>query len=107
VIYHGLILVKQSIRILMEAVPTHISISEIKTDIENIEHVEQAIDIHIFQLNEHKIFLEGKISFLAQVPQDPLLEIKNMLDEKHGIKHSTLEVFQASSAESVFSCYEV
>lgn len=105
VIFHGIHLVKESVNILMEAVPVHIAVNEIKLDIENFTEVEKAIDIHVFQLNEQKVYLEAKILFISPSLSNSLAGIKAMLRDKYDITHSTLEVLQDAS-EEVKGCYE-
>lgn len=105
VIFHGIHLVKESVNILMEAVPVHIAVNEIKLDIENFTEVEKAIDIHVFQLNEQKVYLEVKILFISPSLSNSLAGIKAMLRDKYDITHSTLEVLQDAS-EEVKGCYE-
>ncbi|MDX2371067.1 MAG: cation diffusion facilitator family transporter [Colwellia sp.] len=104
VIFHGLMLVKESVRILMEAVPVNIAVSDIKFDIEDFTDIEKAIDIHVFQLNEQKIYLEAKILFTAKNSDHSLVHIKEMLRTKYEITHSTLEVLRDAS-EEVKGCY--
>lgn len=105
VIFHGVMLIKESVRILMEAVPVNIAVSEIKSEIESFTDIDKAIDIHVFQLNEHKIYLEAKILFSADNTERSLIEIKEMLRTKYDIAHSTLEVLRDASDE-VKGCYE-
>ncbi|MDX2369312.1 MAG: cation transporter, partial [Colwellia sp.] len=104
-IFHGLMLVKESVRILMEAVPVNIAVSDIKFDIEDFTDIEKAIDIHVFQLNEQKIYLEAKILFTAENSDHSLVNIKEMLRTKYDITHSTLEVLRDASEEEK-GCYE-
>lgn len=106
VIYHGLLLVKQSISILMEAVPEHISVEKIKSDIEGLSYIDKAVDIHVFQLNEHKICLEGKVLLSQNDYQSPLVQIKELLRINFGITHSTIEILQYS-CEVDIQCYEI
>jgi cobalt-zinc-cadmium efflux system protein len=91
VLYHGGLLSMQSINILMQAVPEQCEISTIKSDIENVEGVLEAIDIHVWQLDEHKLFLDCKLTLKDQAQPAEIAVIKTMLKEKHGIAHATVE----------------
>ncbi len=106
VIYHGWLLVKQSTRVLMEAVPIELSISEVKVDIEAFAEVEQALDIHIFQLNENKTFLEAKILFSSCCDANTTAKIKKMLLEKHQVQHATIEAVDRSQ-QAIEPCYQL
>ncbi len=92
VLYHGGLLSMQSINILMQAVPQDCDVSTIKNDIENIAGVIEAIDIHVWQLDEHKLFLDCKLIIKQQTQSLEIAMIKTMLKEKYAITHSTLEV---------------
>jgi len=104
VLYHGGILALQSIKILMQAVPEAFDISELKADIELNAAVNAALDIHVWQLDEHKLFLECKLQLKTNIDHIDLTEIKTMLLDKYGIKHSTIEV-NPSGKTLVPSCY--
>lgn len=104
VLYHGGLLALQSIKILMQAVPEAFDISELKADIELNAAVNAALDIHVWQLDEHKLFLECKLQLKATIDHIDLTEIKTMLLDKYGIKHSTIEV-NPSGQTLVPSCY--
>ncbi|UUO25428.1 cation transporter [Colwellia sp. M166] len=104
VLYHGGLLALESIKILMQAVPEACDINEIKADIELNLFISNAYDIHVWQLDEHKFFLECKLELTADTEQVNLAEIKGMLEKKYAIKHSTIEVSpQGTSIEA--SCY--
>ena len=92
VLYHGGLLALESIKILMQAVPEACDVSAIKADIELNLHITHAHDIHVWQLDEHKLFLECKLELAANIEQINLAEIKSMLENKYAIKHSTIEV---------------
>ncbi|MBA6340248.1 cation transporter [Colwellia sp. MB02u-10] len=104
VLYHGGLLALQSIKILMQAVPEAFGISELKADIELNAAVNAALDIHVWQLDEHKLFLECKLQPATNIDHIDLTEIKAMLLDKYGIKHSTIEV-NSSGKTLVPSCY--
>ncbi|MBA6225472.1 MULTISPECIES: cation diffusion facilitator family transporter [unclassified Colwellia] len=104
VLYHGGLLALQSIKILMQAVPEAFDISELKADIELNVAVNAALDIHVWQLDEHKLFLECKLQPATNIDHIDLTEIKTMLLDKYGIKHSTIEV-NPSGQTLVPSCY--
>jgi cobalt-zinc-cadmium efflux system protein len=66
--------------------------------------VNAALDIHVWQLDEHKLFLECKLQLKTNIDHIGLTEIKTMLLDKYDIKHSTIEVNQ-SGKTLVASCY--
>lgn len=104
VLYHGALLALESINILMQAVPQACDITAIRADIESNLAVYQAHDIHVWQLDEHKLFLECKLELTNDIEQVNLVEIKAMLANKYAIKHSTIEVNREGACIEP-SCY--
>lgn len=104
VLYYGVLLALESIKILMQAVPKTCEINALKSDIELNVAVSSAFDIHVWQLDEHKLFLECKLQLTPNVDKVDLAEIKAMLASKYGIKHSTIEVSQPGTRIAP-SCY--
>ncbi len=104
VLYHGGLLSMQSINILMQAVPQQCDVSTIKNDIENVAGVIEAMDIHVWQLDEHKLFLDCKLTLSEQTHASTITAIKIMLKEKHGIAHSTVETLLLGQAVEE-NCY--
>lgn len=94
VIYHGMVLLKKSILIIMQAVPEGISIDNIKSSLATINGVDNVEHIHIWQLDDKKIFFEGHV--LLDNEQSELVkeEIRFALKDKFNITHSTIETTQ-------------
>jgi len=93
VIYHGLDLIKKSIRILMQAVPDGVDLQEVRLKLIEIDGVEDASHIHFWQLDENMIFFEGHIliSDLAR-QQDISYRIRTLLEERYSVQHMTIEL---------------
>ncbi|MEC4685741.1 MAG: cation diffusion facilitator family transporter [Nitrospirota bacterium] len=91
VIYHGMILLKKSILIIMQAVPEGINIDEIKTSLEKIDNIHEVDDIHVWQLDDKKKFFEAHI-LLSNVEHESAKEkVRHILKNDFGIFHSTIE----------------
>ena len=91
VIYHGLSLLKKCIMIIMQAVPENIDIENIKQSLENIEGVSSARHIHAWQLDDKKVCLESHILLNSKEHERIKEESREMLKNKFGVSHSTLE----------------
>jgi cobalt-zinc-cadmium efflux system protein len=89
-------LLVQTVNILLEATPENIDYNEVKGALENIEHVKEVTDLHIWTI------ASGIPSLSAHVRLYPtccdtmhwqicLKEAQNMLRERFGIHHSTLQ----------------
>ncbi len=95
VIQHALAIVKQSMQILMQGAPSHLSVPEIKARVESLEGVREAHHIHIWQLDDRRIFFEAHV-VIEDVALSEIESIKKRvrecLREEFKISHSTIEV---------------
>lgn len=105
VIYHGLSLAKQTIKILMQAVPDDIDIDELCTVIESLTSVKKVNHIHVWQLDDNKKFLEAHVTLEIDQIDNGVIQIKKILVNQYGIDHSTIERY-IDNQESLDSCYQ-
>lgn len=94
VLYHAFFLIRDSIFILMQSTPTHLNINEIKQVVESESSVTNFHHIHIWQLDDKKVFLEAHVV----IDENKLAEIESIknklrqtLWEKFSIGHTTFE----------------
>ncbi|WP_159820009.1 cation diffusion facilitator family transporter [Colwellia sp. 20A7] len=104
VIYHGLSLAKQTIKILMQAVPDDIDIEELCTVIESLSSVKKVNHIHVWQLDDNKKFLEAHVTLEIDQIDNGVIQIKKILVNQYGIDHSTIERCIANQ-ETLDHCY--
>ncbi len=105
VIYHGLSLAKQTIKILMQAVPDDIDIDELCTVIESLSSVKKVNHIHVWQLDDNKKFLEAHVTLEIDQTDNGVVQIKKILVNQYGIDHSTIERY-IDIQETLDSCYQ-
>lgn len=94
VLYQAFTLIRQCILVLMQSTPTHLDVDEIKKSIEGVHLVKEAHHIHVWQLDDKKVLLEGHIVVEEQdLPalEKIKMEIRQSLRNKFAINHSTLE----------------
>ncbi len=100
VLYQAFVLIKQCILVLMQSTPAHLNIDEIKKSIESVNLIKEAHHIHVWQLDDKKVLLEGHV-VVDENDLSALEEIKSKiratLREKFSIDHSTLEIETTSS----------
>jgi Co/Zn/Cd efflux system component len=76
--------------------PKHISITEITEDIESIEGVLRAHDLHVWTISSGNIALTVHVTIEAKSDagyQDQILsEIQKMLCSEYNIHHSTVQI---------------
>ena len=88
-------LIVESISILMQSVPEHINIDELKIDIEKYEPIDNIHHLHIWKLDDHDIHLEAHIDFNENLTLEEVTricdEICDAIKKKHHIAHMTLQ----------------
>ncbi len=95
ILYQGYTLLPQTIHILMEGTPEHLSISDIIKSTEKIDQVESMHHVHVWQLDEHRNVLEAHVVVTRHNLTDIELikqRIKQHLHDAYEIEHSTLEI---------------
>jgi len=105
VIYHGFSLAKQSMVILMQATPEHIDIDQLCQEIENLDIVSKVWHIHVWQLDDHDIFLEASMALNSMESLQDLNAVKDFLEDNYHIHHSTIEVNRSHAHSD--NCYNV
>lgn len=90
VIYSAWKLVRETIHVLMEGTPKHLSSKEIEDDLLNLEHVEAIHDLHIWSLTLDQTSLSAHI--VSKEPTETLLAAQKLLEDKYDILHSTIQV---------------
>ncbi|HMQ11357.1 MAG TPA: cation diffusion facilitator family transporter [Oligoflexia bacterium] len=92
VIFHGGVLTKKAILILMQATPDGININEIKDRLEKVEGVKRVFHIHVWQLDDHRICFEGHIELdEASNVRNVKKTLKEILRTQFHIEHSTID----------------
>ncbi len=96
IIKESLAIVKDTVNILMQSVPTGIDIYSIKSDIEKIEQVSNIHGIHLWQTNEEDIYLEAHIDVSEDMKISAsevlMKKIQEILKNDYNINNSTLRI---------------
>jgi len=87
----------RSVNILMEGVPEGLDFSEINAALQDMEHVEEVHDLHIWSLSSNQPALSAHIKISSECSDTNhwsrcLEEAKDMLEKEFGIKHTTVQV---------------
>ncbi len=93
----------QSVHILMEGAPTHLSIEEIKQAVESLPEVNNFHHIHLWMVGENDVHIEGHVDvqdMLLSESSHLLHKIENLLKSKFDIKHITLQ-FECNHCSNV------
>jgi len=95
VIYHGLLLLKKSISIIMQAVPDEVVIDDIKAVLEDVDGVVSAKHIHVWQLDEQQFFAEINLELKEHCQKELKTRVRQVMKEKFSIEHTTIETSMA------------
>lgn len=90
--YAALRLVRESVHILMEATPKHISLKQVANTITQVEGVKAVHDLHIWHLDSHNIMLTAHVELSTYASWHSCLPvICQKLEDQYGINHVTLQ----------------
>lgn len=92
----SLSIIREAARIFLQGTPGHINPDEVYADISRIENVESVHGLHIWSINSTEAFLSCHIiadDSTGERDTDEIIQNVNaMLDERYGIRHTTLQV---------------
>ncbi|MFC0298281.1 cation diffusion facilitator family transporter [Geobacillus jurassicus] len=92
----GAKIMRESYLILMEAVPEQFDLEQIRADILEIEGVEDVHDMHLWAISTDHYSLSAHVFVNEHIqPLCVILAVNEMLKEKYGIEHATIQVEHA------------
>ncbi|WP_144391920.1 cation diffusion facilitator family transporter [Pleionea sediminis] len=94
----GVVLIRDSVHILLEGVPQHIDVEEVRAHIQSANpEIENVHHVHTWSLNNEQILMtmHVRIHDNIEVDGDKLLKtIHRMLEERYKVTHATVQVEQ-------------
>ncbi len=96
-------ILSDAIHVLMEGAPPDISITEIQSEVEKLEEVENIHHVHIWMVGENDVHLEAHINVAdMMISKSNILceQIEVLLKTKFGINHITLQ-FECEQCKDV------
>lgn len=89
-------IIKQTVRILMHAVPENIDILEIQNAVEELPEVSNLHHVHVWQVTENDIHFEGHVDLCEDLNISRIADlnrrIERLLHDRFGIDHVTIQV---------------
>jgi cobalt-zinc-cadmium efflux system protein len=93
VLYGSWGLVRDGVDILMESVPSHIDLEEMRVDLLGVSGTEEVHDLHVWCLTTRQIALSAHAVVAADADRDRVLaEMCHLLQTKFDIHHLTLQL---------------
>jgi cobalt-zinc-cadmium efflux system protein len=101
VLYSSWGLVREGVDILMESVPAHIDLEELRRDLLAIADTEEVHDLHVWCLASRQFALSAHAVVAREADQDRVLsEMSAMLERKFNIRHMTVQLERDSRRAS-------
>jgi cobalt-zinc-cadmium efflux system protein len=91
-------LVRESVDVLLEAVPAHISISSVRERLESIGGVESVHDLHVWSVTSGLVAMSAHAVVPAAEDQQRVVEAATAAMKELGIGHVTVQVERAAIA---------
>jgi cobalt-zinc-cadmium efflux system protein len=93
VLYSSWGLVREGVDILMESVPEHIDLEELRQDLLAVRDTEEVHDLHVWCLASRQFALSAHAVVTREANQDRVLsEMSAMLERKFNIRHMTVQL---------------
>ena len=101
VLYSSWGLVREGVDILMESVPAHIDLEELRRDLLAVRDTEELHDLHVWCLASRQFALSAHAVVTREADQDRVLsEMSAMLERKFNIRHMTVQLERDSRRAS-------
>ena len=101
VLYSSWGLVREGVDILMESVPAHIDLEELRHDLLAIRDTEEVHDLHVWCLASRQFALSAHAVVTREADQDRVLsEMSAMLERKFNVRHITVQLERDSRRAS-------
>lgn len=92
---HTWSVLKETIDILMQAMPQNINLEEINSQIERLEELDNIHHVHVWKLDDNQTHLEAHLNFKNNIDLATMMgfreNVERILHEKFGIQHITLQ----------------
>lgn len=93
IIYSSWGLIREGVDILMESVPSHINLDEVRGELLSVTGAEEIHDLHVWCLASHQIALSAHAVVSPDAHQDTVLaEMSAAIERKFNIRHITVQL---------------
>ncbi len=93
VLYNSWGLLMEGVNILMESVPTHIDLEQLRGELLAVEGTEEVHDLHVWCLTTREFALSAHAVIAGEADHDRVLsDISELLERKFNIRHITVQL---------------
>src|SRR5690606_27041751 len=86
------LLIRETVSVLMERVPSHLDIEIVSAALEEVKGVEHVHDLHIWTITTHQVCLSAHVVSENPDPAHLLDRIHRLLRERFHIEHATIQL---------------
>ncbi|MCP5066189.1 MAG: cation transporter [bacterium] len=98
-------LLRETVDVLLESAPRHLDVDEIGRELRNTAGVASVHDLHVWTITSGMVSLSCHVACRDDTPPATLLgELQDLLRERFGIEHGTIQVGPRNFEESVEVC---
>jgi cobalt-zinc-cadmium efflux system protein len=101
IVYGSWGLVRDGVDILMESVPAHIDLEELRRDLLAVNGAEEVHDLHVWCITPHELALSAHAVIMRDADNDRVLcDMADVLERKFSIRHMTVQLERDNRRES-------
>ncbi len=94
-------LVREALDVLMEAVPRGIALPDVAAAINGVPGVAAVHDLHVWTITSGFVALSAHVTVLPGCADDVLWRVRSALEERFGIRHSTIQVERPQAPQAI------
>jgi len=87
-------LLRESINLSLDGVPSHLSLEAIRKAVMNVSGVQQVHDLHVWALSTHEAALSAHVLTVSSNVDEIAFTLREMLKKSFEIQHSTIQIEQ-------------
>lgn len=100
VIYSSWSLIRQSVAVLMEGAPGHVNVDDVRSALLELPHVLNVHDLHVWTITSGFVAMSAHVTCPGDRNHDSVLSgARQMLRERFGIRHTTIQIDRDPSCE--------
>lgn len=102
VILSSVSLLRESVTVLMEAVPGHIDVDEVQRHLHQVDGIREVHDLHVWTITSGFHCLSAHVvSDGARLPHDLLVDVRSSMLQDFSIRHVTIQIEPEGSKDSL------
>lgn len=85
-------ILREAVSVLMEGVPGHLDVDEVRSAIQAVDGVTGVHDLHVWSIGSGFVALAAHVAVVPGVDDDVLWRVHETLHHRFGIRHTTIQI---------------